>query len=324
MATPTKSPPSKVVARKTSAVPVKPVVAKSVTVAAKPAPKVDSKPIVTKAAVKAAPVSPPISTKLSPAPKSPAVAPPAKPAPVVAAPVAPKAVIAPKPIVVPKAPKPMPFVIQPEAPAAADSAPPAPPVAPAITPTSITPTPLQPVVAETLTAAIKDVFLGKTPQILEGNHIMNEAIETTKKFAEDAKARVQTLVTDFNGKAKSAMEKSSKAVGEINDITKGNLEAIVESSKIAAKGFESIGQSAAEYGRASFEKTSATLKSFASVKSPTEFFQLQSELLSSTFDSLASESAKTSESMLKLAGEMAQPISSRVSLVSDKIKSFAA
>lgn len=153
---------------------------------------------------------------------------------------------------------------------------------------------------------------------------MNEAIETTKKFAEETKTRVQSMFADMNDKAKSAMEKSSKAMEEIGDIAKGNVEAVVESSKIAAKGFENIGQNAAEYGRVSFEKTSATLKSFASIKSPAEFFQLQSELVTSAFDTLASETAKTSEAMLKLAGEIAQPISSRVAVVSDKIKTFTA
>ena len=74
----------------------------------------------------------------------------------------------------------------------------------------------------------------------------------------------------------------------------------------------------------SFESATATMKSFASVKSPTEFFQLQSELLSSTFDSFAKESAKSSEAMLKLAGDVVQPISSRISLVTEKVKSLAA
>lgn len=186
------------------------------------------------------------------------------------------------------------------------------------------PTPPQPVVDEPVIAAIKTAATWQVPNALEGHHIMNEAIETGKKFADDAKARLQTFAVEFNDKAKSAMEKSSKAVGELTDITKGNVEALVESSKIAAKGVESIGQSAAEYGRASFEKTSATLKSFASVKSPVEFFQLQSTLLTSTFDTLAAESAKTSEAFLKLAGEIAQPISNRAAIVSDKLKALAA
>jgi phasin family protein len=182
-------------------------------------------------------------------------------------------------------------------------------------------TPSQPVVAEPpLAAAMEMVATWPAPEVLEGNYIMNEAIETTKKFAEETKTRVQSMLAE----AKAAMEKSSKAMEEIGDLTKGNLEAVVESSKIAAKGFESIGQNAAEYGRLSFEKTSATIKSFASVKSPAEFLQLQSELMTSTFDALASESAKTSEAMLKLAGEIAQPLSSRVAIVSDKFKALAA
>src|SRR3546814_16701629 len=71
--------------------------------------------------------------------------------------------------------------------------------------------------------------------------------------------------------------------------------------------YTTLGQEAADYSRRSFEKATATMKSFASVKSPTEFFQLQSEFFSSTFDALASEAAKNSEAMLKLAGDVVQP-----------------
>src|SRR3546814_11303900 len=76
----------------------------------------------------------------------------------------------------------------------------------------------------------------------------------------------------FNEKAKVAVEKSGKIIEELNELTKGNVEAVVESGKIAAKGAETLGQEAADYSRRSFEKATATMKSFASVKSPTEFF----------------------------------------------------
>src|SRR3546814_177563 len=122
--------------------------------------------------------------------------------------------------------------------------------------------------------------------------------------------------------AKVAVEKSGKIIEELNELTKGNVEAVVESGKIAAKGAETLGQEAADYSRRSFEKATATMKSFASVKSPTEFFQLQSEFFSSTFDALASEAAKNSEAMLKLAGDVVQPLSTRFSVVSDKVRSF--
>lgn len=158
----------------------------------------------------------------------------------------------------------------------------------------------------------------------EGTEKMTDAIETAKTYAEEAKTRFQSAFSQLNDKAKTAMEKTGKAVEELGDLTKGNLEAFVESGQIAVKGVESIGQDAAEYGRKSFEKTSATLKSFAAIKTPAEFFQLQSELFTSAFDAMASETARSSEAVLKLAGDVAKPISNRVAVVSEKIKSLAA
>jgi phasin family protein len=153
---------------------------------------------------------------------------------------------------------------------------------------------------------------------------MTDVMETTKKIAEEAKTKFESAFADINAKAKASVEKSTKAIGELSDLTKGNVEAFVESGKIAAKGVEALGQDAAEYSRKNFEKATATLKSLAAVKSPTEFFQLQSEMMSSAFDSFAKETAKSSEAMLKLAGDISQPISTRVSIVTEKVKSLAA
>lgn len=158
----------------------------------------------------------------------------------------------------------------------------------------------------------------------KGTEIMNDVIETTKKFAEEAKTRFESAFSEISEKAKVGVEKSSKAFEEFSDLAKGNVEAIVESGKIATKGVETMGQDAAEYGRVTFEKASAALKSLAAVKTPAEFFQLQSELLSSTFDAFAKETAKNSEAFLKLAGDVAQPISSRVSVMTEKVRSLAA
>jgi len=318
----------KPVAAKADATPV----VKAAAVAPKPAVKVAPKPVA-KTSTEKAPVAAKPKVVAKAAPK---VAP--KPAPV--AKVAPPApVAAPAPAITETWPLPEPVKAEPASPSpepvAAEASPvPAPvPVAAATIAEPIVDTPKPELqiddLVETVTHVAEEaidqasVFF-TTPQILEGNQIMNEAIETTKKFAEETKARVESVIADLNAKAKETMEKSSKVFEEMNDIAKGNLEAVVESSKIAAKGMEALGQSAAEYGRTSFEKTSATLKSFASVKSPAEFFQLQSKLFTSTFDEIASESAKASESFIKLAGDIAQPISSRAALVTDKIKALAA
>lgn len=257
------------------------------------------------------------ATAVSPAPKPPIAS--VKAQPPAAVPVASAPAPAPKEQPVKVAAKPAPAAPQPVVMAASV------PVAPveAENNSEISPPPSQPGLGDKAIAATPVPQTLTTPY-LEGNAIMNEAIETGKKFAEESKDRVQSVMTEMNDKAKLAMERSSKAMEELGDLTKGNLEAMVETSKIAAKGMEQISQHMAEVGRSSFERTSASLKNFASIKSPTEFFQLNSELMTAAFDTMASETAKASEAMLKLAGEIAQPLSNRASVVSDRIKSIAA
>ncbi|MEJ7932976.1 phasin family protein [Sphingobium sp. AN558] len=178
------------------------------------------------------------------------------------------------------------------------------------------------------TPVLSTVEAAPTPSdplpIIEGTTMMNDVMETSKKFAEDAKAKLETVYAGLNEKAKAGVEKSTKAIEEISDLAKGNVEALVESGKIAAKGVETLGQDAVDYSRKSFEKATASFKSYSTVKTPTEFFQLHSQLISSSFDDFTKEAAKNSEAFLKLAGEIAQPLTARVSLVTDKVKSLAA
>jgi phasin family protein len=81
-----------------------------------------------------------------------------------------------------------------------------------------------------------------------------------------------------------------------------------------------MGQDAAELTRKSFETATATLKSLSSVKSPTEFMKLHSDYVRQSFDTMVAESSKATEAMLKVAGEISQPISNRIAVAAEKIK----
>ena len=135
--------------------------------------------------------------------------------------------------------------------------------------------------------------------------------------------KLQSLFGDVGTRFKSSVEKSSKLGEEMVDLAKGNVEAVVASARVAAKGGEALGQDAAEFTKKSFESAVAAMKSFASVKSPTELFQLQSEFAKASFDSAVAEASKFSESMMKLAGDVAQPLSTRYAVAAEKIKSAA-
>jgi len=163
----------------------------------------------------------------------------------------------------------------------------------------------------TETIAAPEAVIEPTTEFKEAK--IMETIETNV-------AKAQAFFADFNDRAKVAVEKSTKLVEEANEFAKGNLEAIVESGKITAKGLESFGQEAADYSRKSFETATAALKGMASVKSPTEFFKLQSDFFRSTFDSAVAETSKNTEALMKLAGEAAQPLSNRVAVAAEKIK----
>ena len=129
---------------------------------------------------------------------------------------------------------------------------------------------------------------------------------------------------DVNARAKTAFEKGAKIAEEIADLTRGNVEALVASSKVAAKGVETLSQDAAEYGRKSFEDASAALKSFAEVKSATDFFKLQGDFARSAFDAAVAESARVSEAFIKIAGDAAEPITSRYTVAAERVKTLAA
>ena len=129
---------------------------------------------------------------------------------------------------------------------------------------------------------------------------------------------------DMNTRAKDAMSKSTKAIEDLVEFSKGNVEAMVASGRVAAKGAEEFAKYSAEYGRSAVEKANATAKQFAAVKSPTEFFQLQGDVAKQALDALVAEGSKFTESYLKLIGEISQPISNRLAVAAEKMKTTIA
>lgn len=163
--------------------------------------------------------------------------------------------------------------------------------------------------------AIKPKAVAKPPRAaLAATAAKDVTMDTIKTMTEKTQAMFAGADT------KGAMEKGQKMFDEMNSFSKGNIEAIVESTKIAAKGFESFGQDAAAYAKKSFEEATAAAKTMASVKSPTEFMKLQSDYVRSAFDMMVAETSRSTEAMLKLAGEVAQPISNRVAIAAEKVK----
>jgi phasin family protein len=135
--------------------------------------------------------------------------------------------------------------------------------------------------------------------------------------------KMKSAVGEAQVKAKEAFDKGAATFGEYNEFTKGNLEAVVASGKILASGMQSLGSTAVADGKSAFETLTAEVKELAAVRSPADFFKLQGEFLRRNFDMAVANTSKNSEAVLKLASDVAAPISARVNLAVEKVKQTA-
>jgi phasin family protein len=154
--------------------------------------------------------------------------------------------------------------------------------------------------------------------------IQTEGTQTMKNEANKVADRFQQVFGDVNARARTQIERNTRIAEELTELGRGNVEALVASTKVAAKGVETLGQDVAETARKSFEEASAALRGFAEIKSPTDFFRLQTEFARGQFDSFVAESAKVSEALIKLAGDVAEPLASRYTVAAEKVKAAVA
>ena len=146
---------------------------------------------------------------------------------------------------------------------------------------------------------------------------------TMHDAAATAADRGRALYADWNSRTKEAMDRGAKAFEQLGDFYKGHLAALMESSRIAAKGWESFGQHAAELTRKSLEDATSTTKTLSQSKSPTEFMKLQGDYARSTFDTMVAETSRSTEAAIKLAGDVAQPVANRLAVAADHMKAAA-
>ncbi|MEO5640439.1 MAG: phasin family protein [Sphingomicrobium sp.] len=136
--------------------------------------------------------------------------------------------------------------------------------------------------------------------------------------------KFQTMFAEVGEKGQEAVRKGQAFAEQMSEAAKANMEAVVEASRIATAGARDLGQEVVASTKSSVEHATAAVKSLTEAKSPTEFFQLQSQLLRASFDRMVAEGSKLTEQMVKLTGEAVQPLSSRASVNAEKFSELTA
>ena len=155
-----------------------------------------------------------------------------------------------------------------------------------------------------------------------------ETVTNTNFFngfeAVPAFAPFQALFAEAGERSQEIAKRSQKVAEELADLTRANVEAVVEASRVAAEGARSIGQDVVASSRDGVEQAAEAIRSLAEAKSPTEYLQLQSEFARASFDRVVAETSKLTESLVKLAGEAFQPISNRATANAERLNAFVA
>ncbi|ANK12748.1 phasin family protein [Erythrobacter neustonensis] len=145
------------------------------------------------------------------------------------------------------------------------------------------------------------------------------ATVNTANITETAKE----VFSDVHTRAKTAAAKGTVLASEATEFTKANVEAVVESGKIFFAGAQELLKDNVETGKTVIETVTQDVKKVAAVKSPTELFQLQGEIARRNFDAMVSYGSKRTEAWVKLYNDAFAPISNRVSVAVEKVKTAA-
>ena len=171
---------------------------------------------------------------------------------------------------------------------------------------------------------IKAAPVAKAPTAKERTNIVtNTQKNWFAGFGANA-APFQTMFAEAGERQQAAVKRSQKALEELTEVSRANVEALVDASKIAVEGARSFGQDVVETSREGVEKAADAVRALAEAKSPTEFMQLQSEFARAQFDRFVAESSRLTETFVKLAGEAIQPIQSRATVNAERINKLVA
>ena len=127
-----------------------------------------------------------------------------------------------------------------------------------------------------------------------------------------------------NERGQDFVKRGQKVAGELADLARANVEAVVEAGRVATEGARTIGQNVVAKQRDGFEQAADAIRSLAEAKSPTEYLQLQGDFARASFDRMVARDSKFTELMVKLAGEAFQPLSNRASANAERFNTLVA
>lgn len=152
---------------------------------------------------------------------------------------------------------------------------------------------------------------------------MSDKFAAASKAIEEAVAVAKKNLEGALSAQKEQFEKATtqilKSYEDVAVAAKENVDAVVASSTIVAKGAEVAGKQVAAFTQSSAETAVANGKAALAVKTINELFELQTSFFKTSVENFIAESSKLQELTVKIANDAAAPISARVNAAVEKL-----
>ena len=152
---------------------------------------------------------------------------------------------------------------------------------------------------------------------------MNDQIIATTKIVEDVVSRSQQALEQMVKTSKEQAEKASKTMKsnfeEITALNQKNLNALVESTKIFARGVEEASQAVVAFSKKNSEDSLAVLRKLATVTSVTEAAEIQQAYAKDSVTALVAEAERLQTLAAATARNALAPLNERVTATVDLI-----
>ncbi|HEY0837350.1 MAG TPA: TIGR01841 family phasin [Azospirillum sp.] len=138
------------------------------------------------------------------------------------------------------------------------------------------------------------------------------ATKSIEEAVGQAKQNLEGLVKAQQEQLEKAQAQLLKSYDDLAALSKQNVDAVVLSGSIVAKGAEEAGKQLAAFTQASLEKNAAAGKALMGIKSVRELIDFQNAFVKQSFDALVAETTKLQELSVKVTSEAIAPLSARV------------
>lgn len=160
----------------------------------------------------------------------------------------------------------------------------------------------------------------KTSAAKSAQDTLEAVAESQKKTFDDAVQAGTDAFSkgyeDFYNTTREKMDEAQKSAFEnfdqVSDFNRENVEAVIVSSNIVAKGFEVVGKEFAAYAQKAAEANMAAAKKLSTAKDPQELMDMQTEWAKTAFDGFVAESTKLQDISVKVSNQASLPINERI------------